>query len=49
MGEIATKSDLQALKQELLSAVEAMSLRQTIRLGSVIAVAVAILAAIIKL
>jgi hypothetical protein len=58
--DVATKSDLAAVKAELkaemaalehrlLAAMETQSLRLTIRLGGLIAVGVAVLAAIIKL
>ena len=49
MAELVTKSDLDARVRQLETAIENQTLRMTIRLGGMVAVAVAILAAIIKL
>jgi hypothetical protein len=56
VSDFATKADITALKADIVSleqrvmgAVETLGLRLTIRLGGLIAVGVAILAAIIKL
>ena len=55
MAELVTKSDLLSLRQEMASrfqrlemAIENQTLRMTVRLGGMVAVAVAILAAINK-
>jgi hypothetical protein len=49
VSDFATKADLAALEQRVMAAVETLGLRLTVRLGALIAVGVAILAAIIKL
>jgi hypothetical protein len=46
---IAVRTDLTATRQNLEGAIERQTLRMTVRLGGLIAVAVAVLAAIIKL
>jgi len=45
----ALKADMAALEQRLTALIEAQGLRLTIRLGGLIAIGVAVLAAIIKL
>lgn len=45
----ALRSDMAALEQRLTALIETQSLRLTIRLGGLIAVGIAVLAAIIKL
>ncbi len=49
MGELATRSDLEALRQELHTSIDNLGLQLTIRLGAMIGVAIAALATIIKL
>ncbi len=45
----ALKSDLTTLEARIMAAMETQSLRLTVRLGSLIVISVAVLAAIIKL
>jgi hypothetical protein len=56
MAELATKADLLAVKQELQNSIEkldnkidAQTLRLTVRLGTIVAVGIGALAAILKL
>ena len=49
MTELATKTDLMAVKQELQMSIENLGLRLTVRLGAMVAAGIAILAAIQKL
>jgi hypothetical protein len=53
MAELVTKSDLLAVKQELQTelrtSLEAQTLRLTVRLGAMIAVAIGALATILKI
>ncbi len=49
MAELATRSDLEVTRRELEDVIERQALRITIRLGGMIAIAVAILAGIVKL
>jgi hypothetical protein len=49
-GDIATlKADLAAVEQRVMTAMDNLGLRLTVRLGGLIAVGVAVLAALIKL
>ena len=48
-ARFATKDDLAALETRLTAALDTQSLRLTIRMGGLIAVGVAVLAALIKL
>ena len=47
--DIATKTDLAAVEQRLIYAMEMLALKVTVRTGGLIAAGVAVLAAIIKL
>jgi len=47
--DIATKTDLAAVEQRLIYAMETLALKVTVRTGGLIAAGVAVLAAIIKL
>jgi hypothetical protein len=49
MAELVTKTDLEAVRQELHTAIDNLGLRLTIRLGAMLAVGIAALATIIKL
>lgn len=49
MGELVTRTDLLAAKQELQTAMDNLGLRLTVRLGVMLAAAIAILGAIVKL
>jgi hypothetical protein len=49
MAELFTKTDGMNLKQELQTAMEKLGLRLTVRLGALLAVCIATLAALIKL
>ena len=49
MGELVTRTDLLAAKQELQTAMDNPGLRLTVRLGVMLAAAIAILGAIVKL
>ena len=49
MAELATKSDLLALKQELQTSIDTQTLRLTVRLGTLVVVGLGALAAILKL
>jgi hypothetical protein len=49
MGELATKADLQAIRADLQTAMDTLSLRLTLRLGVMLAAGLATFAAIIKL
>jgi len=49
MAELATKSDLLALKQELQTSIDTQTLRLTVRLGTLVGVGLGALAAILKL
>jgi hypothetical protein len=49
MAELVTKADLTAEVRSLNQAIESQTLRLTVRLGGIVAVGVAILAAMIKL
>jgi hypothetical protein len=49
ISRFATKEDLTALKARILAAMDTQGLRLTVRMGGLIAIGVAILAAIIKL
>ena len=49
MAELVTKTDLTAEVRYLNRAIESQTLRLTVRLGGIVAVGVAILAAMIKL
>ena len=49
MGELVTRTDLLAAKQELQTAMDHLGLRLTVRLGVMLAAAIAILGAIVKL
>ena len=49
MAELVTKTDLTAEVRYLNQAIESQTLRLTVRLGGIVAVGVAILAAMIKL
>jgi hypothetical protein len=48
-SEVALKTEMAALEQRLSAAIDTMGLRLTVRMGGLIAVGVAVLAAIIKL
>jgi hypothetical protein len=48
-SEVALKTEMAALEQRLSTAIDTMGLRLTVRMGGLIAVGVAVLAAIIKL
>lgn len=49
VSRFATKDDLTALEARIVAAMETQSLRLTVRLGSLIVIGIAVLAAIIKL
>jgi hypothetical protein len=49
VSRFATKDDLTTLEARIVAAMEAQSLRLTVRLGSLIVIGIAVLAAIIKL
>jgi hypothetical protein len=49
LAAMALKTDLAALEQRLTTAMDTLGLRLTVRMGGLIAVGVAVLAAIIKL
>jgi hypothetical protein len=53
MAELVTKTDLKttaaSIRQELHTSIDNLALRLTVRLGGMVAIAVAILATIIKL
>lgn len=49
MAELATKSDLLALKQELQVSIENMALRITLGLGTIIVAGIGVLAALKQL
>ena len=49
MAELVTKTDLLAATASLRQEIENQTLRMTVRLGGIVAIGVAVLAAIIKL
>jgi hypothetical protein len=49
MAELVTRTDLEATRRELEGIIEHQTLRLTVRLGGMVAIAVAVLATIIKL
>lgn len=49
MSELATRSDLEVLRRELETKIDNQTLRMTVRLGGMIGIAIAVLAAVIRL